>query len=258
VCSANREKGEKARAPRKGFSAPLFMKNHQQSPKERASSNQCSCQDCSCQSKEKETKAPTGQEDVSSLGLETNRQTETQPLGEEGEPGEAMAEEPENGAETLDPETLQAEVLRLEQEKDELNQKLIRLQADFDNYRRRNRKELQEGIIRANEELIGGLLPVLDNLDRALAVEGDASGDSIRDGVELVYRQFLDILGKEGLEPIKAMGEIFDPNIHEAAMVEMVDEPELENRIIQELQKGYSFHERVLRAAVVKVAKVKD
>ncbi|NMB11654.1 MAG: nucleotide exchange factor GrpE [Firmicutes bacterium] len=169
-----------------------------------------------------------------------------------------MAEEPENGAETPDPEALQAKVLRLEREKEELKQSLIRLQADFDNARRRSRKEEQEVIIRANEELVGRLLPVLDNLDRALAVEGDGSGDSVRDGVELVYRQLLDILGKEGLEPIKAMGEVFDPNIHEAAMVEMVDEPELENRIIQELQKGYSFRERVLRAAVVKVAKVKD
>ena len=117
---------------------------------------------------------------------------------------------------------------------------------------------MQESIIRANEELIGELLPVLDNFDRALVVEENASAESIRNGMELIYRQLLDILGKEGLVPIGADGELFDPHKHDAVLVESIDDPVMDNRVIQELKKGYSFRDRVLRAAVVKVAKLQD
>lgn len=196
---------------------------------------------------------------------EAQRQARAQHLAEdqcsvelEADPETAETEAEARGVDSLEPEALWAEIVRLQEREEELSESLLRLRADFDNYRRRNRRELQEGITRANEELIGQLLPVLDNLDRALAVQGDARDNSIRDGLELVYRQFLDILAKEGLEPIKAVGEVFDPNIHNAVMVEHVDDPEMDNKIIQELQKGYSFRERVLRAAVVKVAKASD
>ena len=246
--------------PGLGFSAPLFMKNHQESPEKRVSGNRCSCHDCSCQAKEMETADSQDQQDAKSHP-QSEAQAETRHPGEEGcrvesDNGSQAAEAWEDGVEQLEPEALQAEVARLQEREKELHEKFLRLKADFDNFRRRNRKELQEGITRANEELIKQLLPVLDNLDRALAVQCDVSGDSIREGVELVYRQFVDILGKEGLEPIEAVGQGFDPTIHAAAMVETVDNPELDNQVIQELQKGYSFRERVLRAAVVKVAKV--
>jgi molecular chaperone GrpE len=181
---------------------------------------------------------------------------------EEGEAREGQVDqgqEPE-GADVgpLDPETLKEEAVRWQERAEELTQQLLRLQADFDNYRKRSRRDLQEGIIRANEELVRQLLPVLDNLERALAADSDASEDSIREGVQLIYRQFMDILSREGLEPIRAVGEDFDPNLHDAVMMEAVEDPEMENQILQEFQKGYTFRERVLRAAVVKVATAGD
>ncbi|NLY29506.1 MAG: nucleotide exchange factor GrpE [Firmicutes bacterium] len=255
-----------------GFLAPLFMKNNQEMHQEREVSG-CRCHDCTCRSDEKGSRA----QEPSAAG--NNTQEEIVDMVREGEGGERQAEEGRGGegqvekelgedhgveegqepdtegAEFLDPEVIKDEVVNLRQRVEELTQQLVRLQADFDNYRKRSRRDLQEGIIRANEELVRELLPVLDNLERAIAVDSEASQASIREGVQLVYRQFLDILAKEGLEPIQALGEDFDPNLHEAVMVETVEDPEMENRILQEFQKGYTFRERVLRAAVVKVGK---
>lgn len=258
--------------PTVGFSAPLFMKKHNVSPEERVSGNQCGCQDCICESKEAKVRGAKEPQDAQPSPQSNEGQGEVKTpspqeecreessLHGEAEVTEGAEDTSEDGsaAQNLKPEDLQAELMRLQEREEELNQRLTRLQADFDNFRKRNRKELQEGITRANEELIAQLLPVLDNLDRALAARDNASSDSLKDGLELVHRQFLDILAKEGLQPIKAVGETFDPNIHEAVMVEEVNEPEMDNKIIQELQKGYSFRERLLRAAVVKVAKVSD
>ena len=254
-----------------GFLAPLFMKNNQEMHHEQEVSG-CCCHDCTCRSEEK----GSGAQESGAPGTNTQEEImdkvreeggENQVEEDQGGEGRVEEEQDENGevdegqesevdyAESLDPEVLKDEVVSLRQRVEELTQQLMRLQADFDNYRKRSRRDLQEGIIRANEELVRQLLPVLDNLERALAVDSDASAASIREGVQLVYRQFLDILSKEGLEPIEALGEDFDPTLHEAVMVETVEDPEMENRILQEFQKGYTFRERVLRAAVVKVGK---
>ncbi len=254
-----------------GFLAPLFMKNNQEMHHEQEVSG-CCCHDRTCRSEEKES----GAQESGAPGTNTQEEImdkvreeggENQVEEDQGGEGRVEEEQDENGevdegqesevdyAESLDPEVLKDEVVSLRQRVEELTQQLMRLQADFDNYRKRSRRDLQEGIIRANEELVRQLLPVLDNLERALAVDSDASAASIREGVQLVYRQFLDILSKEGLEPIEALGEDFDPTLHEAVMVETVEDPEMENRILQEFQKGYTFRERVLRAAVVKVGK---
>jgi molecular chaperone GrpE len=258
--------------PTVGFSAPLFMKKHDTSPEERVSGNQCGCHDCISEPKEAKVRGEKALEDTQPSPPADESKSEVKTVSPNEECGEESSIDGEieviegsedvleHGAKArnVEQEALQAEIIRLQEREEELNQRLTRLQADFDNFRKRNRKELQEGITRANEELIGQLLPVLDNFDRALAARDNACVDSLRDGLELVHRQFLDILAKEGLQPIKAVGETFDPNIHEAVMVEEVDEPKMDNQIIQQLQKGYSFRERLLRAAVVKVAKVSD
>lgn len=253
--------------PTVGFSAPLFMKKHDTSPEERVSGNQCGCHNCNCEPKEDKVKEAKDLQDAQASPPSDESQSEVRtPSPNEECGGESLSDvevDVVEGAEDMledgaEAQALQAKIMRLQEREEELNQRLTRLQADFDNFRKRNRKELQEGITRANEDLISQLLPVLDNLDRASAARDNASIDSLRDGLELVHRQFLDILAKEGLSPIKAVGETFDPNIHEAVMVEEADEPEMDNQIIQELQKGYSFRERLLRAAVVKVAKVTD
>lgn len=241
------------------------MKNNQE-PRPEQQVSSCRCRDCSCHNEEKHS----GAQEPNASGCDSQGEMsgfvkEEESAARQVEEGEAregqvdQGQEPE-GADVgpLDPETLKEEAVRWQERAEELTQQLLRLQADFDNYRKRSRRDLQEGIIRANEELVRQLLPVLDNLERALAADSDASEDSIREGVQLIYRQFMDILSREGLEPIRAVGEDFDPNLHDAVMMEAVEDPEMENQILQEFQKGYTFRERVLRAAVVKVARASD
>ena len=128
----------------------------------------------------------------------------------------------------------------LEKEKEELIQRWLRLRADFENYRRRSREELQRAREQALEEFIIKLLPVVDNLEQALAWPPPAAPGTkptCVPGVEMVFRQFMEVLEKEGVTPIAAVGEIFDPEKHEAFCREESEKPE--NTILEEYQKGY-------------------
>jgi len=158
----------------------------------------------------------------------------------------------ETGPKSEDPDSLQQKVNQLEQEKEELMNRLVRLQADFDNYRKRTRVEKEELEKQANFNLIQRLLPVIDNLERACQTSGENSED-IREGVQMVTRQFKEILEKEGVTPIECPGEPFDPNCHEAVMVEDSSEHP-PNTVLDELQKGYKMKDKVLRASMVKVS----
>jgi molecular chaperone GrpE len=137
----------------------------------------------------------------------------------------------------------------------DLFNRLQRLQADFENYRRRARREQDELMNCANEKVIAELLPVLDNLERAL--EAAAKGGDLLcfiDGVNMIYRQLLCILEKEGLRPMETVGQTFNPEIHHAVM--QVETAEYaDNTIIEQVLKGYLLKEKVLRPAMVKVAK---
>ena len=126
-----------------------------------------------------------------------------------------------------------------------------RLQADFANFRRRNEKEREELSSVVLQGLIKDLLPIIDNFERALAVEG-AAGTPLHDGISMVYNQLMESLKKNGLEVIKAAGEKFDPNFHQAVM--RVQDPEKEDDTIEEeFQKGYMVQGRVIRPSMVKV-----
>lgn len=126
-----------------------------------------------------------------------------------------------------------------------------RLQADFANFRRRNEKEREELSSVVLQGLIKDLLPIIDNFERALAVEGVA-GTPLHDGISMVYNQLMESLKKNGLEVIKAAGEKFDPNFHQAVM--RVQDPEKEDDTIEEeFQKGYMVQGRVIRPSMVKV-----
>lgn len=139
---------------------------------------------------------------------------------------------------------------QLEKEKEELYQRYLRLKADFANYRRRSLEDQQRLRRQAVEETILKILPVLDNLERAVGSPGEKR--SLLTGVEMVVRQFQGILKEEGIVPIAALGEAFDPSKHEAFSREEAEEPE--NTILEELQKGYLFGEKTLRPSLVKVA----
>jgi len=137
-------------------------------------------------------------------------------------------------------------------EKDKYYDLLLRKQAEFDNYRKRTERERAESSLAGAREVLQRLLPVLDNMERALRT-GGPSDDPLRRGIELVHQQFLDLLKKEGVQPIEALGAHFDPRLHEA--VEVLDVPGFEaDMILEEMQKGYTFNDRLLRPALVKVS----
>jgi molecular chaperone GrpE len=144
------------------------------------------------------------------------------------------------------------ELQKLKAERDSLLDRLARAQAEFENARRRATKEQQDFRDYAAADAVKALLPVLDSFERALQVKSEA-GD-FRGGVELIYKQLQDALAKLGVRAIPAKGEPFDPRVHEAIeMVETSDVPDHE--VLDELQRGYKIKDRLLRPAMVKVAK---
>lgn len=157
------------------------------------------------------------------------------------------------GAESGAAASLAEQVQKLHAEKDELMNTLIRRQADFENYRKRVEKERQADRHRGVELLVERILPVLDAFDRALDARHSPADAEYRTGFELIRRQLWDALAKEGLGRIEAVGKEFDPHRHHAIeRVETVKHPE--GTVIDELQPGYTFHNRVLRPAMVRVA----
>ncbi len=135
----------------------------------------------------------------------------------------------------------------------ECNDSLLRLRAEFENSRKRLDKEKAEFAKYANYELIKQLLPALDNFEHAL--KNLAKHDKkLLKGIEIIYNQFRDILGKEGLEKIKSEGEKFDPQVHHAVM-QIESNEHLEDTVIEEIQPGYRFRGRLVRPALVKVSK---
>lgn len=139
------------------------------------------------------------------------------------------------------------------QERDAFRDQLLRTRADFDNYRKRVERERAQTIARASEDALRDILPIVDDLERALAADpGDASG-SFHQGVQMIHKQMLDLLARRGLEPIEAIGRDFDPNIHEAVAYEPAA-GRREGEIIGELRKGYRIGDRLVRPSMVRVA----
>ena len=135
-----------------------------------------------------------------------------------------------------------------------LNNQYIRLAADFDNFRKRQESERESLLKYGAENTVKKLIEVLDNFDRGLkAIEAVEDCDKVKECYQLAYKNFNDVLSKIGLETIKAEGEEFDPNLHEAVMQTPTEEKP-ENIIISELQKGYKLGDKVLRPTLVNVA----
>ncbi len=160
--------------------------------------------------------------------------------------GEAISPEGDSGLR-------EAEFQKLRAERDTLLDRLARLQAEFENARKRGLREQQEFREFALADALKTLLPILDSFERALDARHPAK-EEFRNGVELIYKQLDDALGKLGLRPIPAKGELFDPHLHEA--IEMVDTAAAQDHeVLEELQRGYKLKERLLRPAMVKVAR---
>jgi molecular chaperone GrpE len=172
----------------------------------------------------------------------TDEPTRTQaqePVQEEPAPADAAAEAPDPLAEAV-------------RERDEYLDALLRLKAEFDNYRKRAARDQEQLAARAHERLVAALLPVLDDLERALAAAEEHEEAQLEEGVRLVHRSLVDALRKEGLDEIATDGA-FDPNVHEALLSQPDDEKE-SGAILDVVQKGYRIGDRVVRPARVIVA----
>ncbi len=147
---------------------------------------------------------------------------------------------------------VETELQKLRAERDSLLDRLARAQAEFENARRRASKEQQDFRDYATADTVKSLLPVIDSFERALQVSSEPA--DFRSGVELIYKQLQDALAKLGVRPIPAKGETFDPHVHEA--IEMVETSDAaDHEVLEELQRGYKLKDRLLRPAMVKVAK---
>jgi molecular chaperone GrpE len=146
------------------------------------------------------------------------------------------------------------DVAALKSERDAFYDRLLRKTAEFDNYRKRVDRERREQADQATVDLLLELLPVVDDFDRAVAVESGAGAAPYRKGVELIHSKLHDFLKKHGVRPIEALGTDFDPNLHQAVLHEVSPEHR-EGEVIGEMRRGYMLGDKLLRPAMVKVAK---
>ena len=154
----------------------------------------------------------------------------------------------EAAEEVLDPEKLAADLA-------ELNQRFLRTAADFENYKRRTAQEKDDLLKYSNARLMGELLPVLDNFQLALRTPGESQeAQNVIKGVEMIYRQMVQALEQAGMTKIEAVGQPFNPNLHEAIM-QVEDDTVPEDTVVEELRAGYMLKERVIRPSMVKVSK---
>ncbi len=168
---------------------------------------------------------------------------------------EAEAVEEEQGESSLEEQltALKEKNAELEKKLQEADNRHLRLQADFDNFRRRTRLEAEANEKYRAQKLITELLPAVDNFERALKTEVDnEQAKALLQGMEMVYRGLLDALTREGLEAIEAVGKEFDPHLHQAVM-QGEDENFAANTVIEEFQKGYMLKDKVIRPSMVKV-----
>ena len=169
-----------------------------------------------------------------------------------------MADEPLTDESVTDatdaPESATPEITALQRERDDYKDRWVRKSAEFDNYRRRLERERREQADQSVVDLLQELLLVVDDFDRALEVDSGEDIAAYRKGVELIQGKLHDLLRKQGLKPIDALGTDFDPNVHQAVMHEASPEHR-EGEVIGELRKGYVLNDRLLRPTMVKVAK---
>jgi molecular chaperone GrpE len=198
-----------------------------------------------------EKKSHTGKknpgEDLVEVKIEKKKEEKVTP-----EP-ESLAERKEGSS----PEKLEAQLEEKTREASEYFDKWLRLRAEFENFKKRMQKEKGDLVKFGNENLLKALLPVLDNLSRAIEHGKNAKENSpLLEGVEMTHKEFLGTLDRFGVKPVPAMGEVFDPEKHEALSQEESDQEA--NRVIAAVQNGYLYHDRLLRPAKVIVSKGKS
>jgi molecular chaperone GrpE len=190
-------------------------------------------------------------------------ESENQDQSQEPKPADIQKSHtsPDGGTEAqiADEEDPESRLQAAQQQAQENYDRLLRVSAEFDNYKKRTAREMQDVIKYANEKIFKELLTVVDNLERAIEAAGidRTDDDPLVKGIHLTLSEVLKILERHKVKPVKAMGEPFDPVYHQAMMQEEV-EGQAPNTVVREMQKGYMIHDRLLRPAMVVVSKVKQ
>jgi len=197
-------------------------------------------------------------EEMKNVEEETVEKNVEQPAAEEEQPveGEAQNEAEEPEKELTAEEKLQAEVEKLQAEQEEMKDKYLRLSAEFDNYRKRTMKEKAELILNGGEKAFKAILPVIDDMERALATMQKATDvEAVKEGVDLIYNKFIQILGQNGVQAIDTKEKELDTDYHDA--IAIIDAPteELKGKILDCVETGYTLNDKVIRHAKVVVGK---
>lgn len=198
----------------------------------------------------------------------TPQQDEQDPVTYNNEDLDPSSDHVETSADQADPEApsteqeqqgdlraMEAQLEQLRKENEEYQQKWLRAQADFDNFRRRSRQEKEEFAKYASLQLVEQLLPIIDNFDRAMTSSKETSDfDSLAKGLDMIYRQLEQVLSAEGLQVMETVGKPFDPEFHQA-VAQVESEEYDEGIVVGELQRGYILKDKVIRPAMVQVSK---
>ena len=180
------------------------------------------------------------------------------PTPEEDQPveGEVQTEAEEPEKELTPEEQLQAQVDELTKEQEEMKDKYLRLSAEFDNYRKRTMKEKAELILNGSEKAFKAILPVVDDMERALATMQKATDvEAVKEGVELIYNKFIQILGQNGVQAMDTKEKELDTDFHDAIAIIDAPSEELKGKILDCVETGYTLNDKVLRHAKVVVGK---
>ena len=180
------------------------------------------------------------------------------PTPEEDQPveGEVQTEAEEPEKELTPEEKLQAQVDELTKEQEEMKDKYLRLSAEFDNYRKRTMKEKAELILNGSEKAFKAILPVVDDMERALATMQKATDvEAVKEGVELIYNKFIQILGQNGVQAMDTKEKELDTDYHDAIAIIDAPSEELKGKILDCVETGYTLNDKVLRHAKVVVGK---
>lgn len=197
-------------------------------------------------------------EEMKNVEEETIEKNMDQPAAEEEQPveGEAQQEAEEPEKELTPEEKLQAEVEKLQDEQEEMKDKYLRLSAEFDNYRKRTMKEKAELILNGGEKAFKAILPVIDDMERALATMQKATDvDAVKEGVDLIYNKFIQILGQNGVHAIETKEKELDTDFHDAIAIIDAPSEELKGKILDCVETGYTLNDKVIRHAKVVVGK---
>lgn len=203
--------------------------------------------EASVQADEEADIAEASEEEVKESGTDPETPADEPSEAAEEETGEQSGQDPKKGS------FFRRKKDKREEKIEELTDKVQRQMAEFDNFRKRTEREKSQMFDLGARSVIEKILPVIDNFERGLAQEGENSEDPFVQGMEKIYRQMLTELESIGVKPIEAEGKEFDPDLHNAVM-HCEDESVGENIVVQELQKGYTYHDAVVRHSMVKVA----